>query len=184
MKLPMNAKRYEVNSSSKNSQSYDELIERFEENSQTQITKILPLEKSGFDVFVKQNNIQAYLHPNRVEIEAQEDILEYREKELMEEIVTFYNRIQELEGTIEATNRNRYKYAGRDYDPDMANDEPQHPRREKQVVEELKDGDEPLTTEELSTRLDLDPNEVGEIASDLVVGNKASINSRREYRLL
>lgn len=55
---------------------------------------------------------------------------------------------------------------------------------EERVINALESAGEPLSHDEISSRLDLEPNEVGEIASDLVIENEASVNSKREYRRL
>lgn len=52
------------------------------------------------------------------------------------------------------------------------------------VLDALEEADSPLTNEELSERVDIDTSRVGEILSDLVVENRVSINSNREYRLI
>ena len=52
------------------------------------------------------------------------------------------------------------------------------------VTRALENADEPLSHDEVASQLYMEADRVGEVLSDLVVENKASVNSKREYRIL
>lgn len=66
----------------------------------------------------------------------------------------------------------------------VTNVEPRRDELEARVKTVLRNADKPLTHDELAKRLDIEPDQAGDIVSELVIDNQISTNANWEYKLL